>query len=110
MKTAELTGTALDWAVAKCEGFCLNLRITIDGEEQWAFHPYSTVWNHGGPILEREKISDSWQGAVWEAVSEEFGTLRSIAVEIGPTRLIAGMRCYVASKLGDEIDIPDELL
>jgi hypothetical protein len=27
----------------------------------------------------------------------------------GPTPLIAAMRCYVASKLGDEIDIPEEL-
>ena len=27
----------------------------------------------------------------------------------GPTPLIAAMRCYVASKLGDEIEIPTEL-
>ena len=27
----------------------------------------------------------------------------------GPTPLIAAMRCYVASKLGDEIEIPEEL-
>ena len=29
---------------------------------------------------------------------------------IGPTPLIAAMRCYVASKLGDDVDIPEELL
>jgi hypothetical protein len=29
--------------------------------------------------------------------------------EEGPTPLIAAMRCYVASKLGDYIDIPEEL-
>ncbi len=29
---------------------------------------------------------------------------------MGPTPLIAAMRCYVASKLGDEVDIPEELL
>jgi hypothetical protein len=28
----------------------------------------------------------------------------------GHTPLIAAMRCYVASKLGDEVEIPDELL
>lgn len=28
----------------------------------------------------------------------------------GPTPLIAAMRCYVASKLGDEVDIPEELI
>jgi hypothetical protein len=27
----------------------------------------------------------------------------------GPTPLIAAMRCYVASKLGDEIEIPENL-
>jgi hypothetical protein len=29
--------------------------------------------------------------------------------ECAPTPLIAAMRCYVASKLGDEVDVPDEL-
>lgn len=28
----------------------------------------------------------------------------------GPTPLIAAMRCFVASKLGDEVEVPDELL
>ena len=27
----------------------------------------------------------------------------------GPTALIAAMRCYVASKLGEEVDVPEEL-
>ena len=27
----------------------------------------------------------------------------------GPTPLIAAMRCYVSGKLGDEVDIPEEL-
>ena len=27
----------------------------------------------------------------------------------GPTPLIAAMRCYVASKLGDEVEVPVEL-
>lgn len=28
----------------------------------------------------------------------------------GPTPLIAAMRCFVASKLGDEVEIPEELV
>lgn len=39
--------------------------------------------------------------------------LRSVkAVFAGkaPPPLIAAMRCYVASKLGDEVDIPEELV
>ena len=27
----------------------------------------------------------------------------------GKTKLIAAMRCYVASKLGDEVEVPEEL-
>jgi hypothetical protein len=27
----------------------------------------------------------------------------------GPTPLIAAMRCYVASKMGDDIELPEEL-
>ena len=27
----------------------------------------------------------------------------------GPTPLIAAMRCFVASRLGDEVDVPEEL-
>jgi hypothetical protein len=27
----------------------------------------------------------------------------------GPTPLFAAMRCYVASKLGDEVDVPEDL-
>jgi len=74
--------------------------------------PYSTDWSFGGPIIEREKIrlncgDGTWGVAegVWEAAHP-----RNIYVSFGPTPLIAAMRCYVASKLGDEVDIPEELL
>jgi hypothetical protein len=30
-------------------------------------------------------------------------------MQYGDTPLIAAMRCYVASKLGDEVEIPKEL-
>ena len=30
-------------------------------------------------------------------------------MQFGPTPLIAAMRCYVASKLGDEVEVPEEL-
>lgn len=30
-------------------------------------------------------------------------------IQKGPTPLIAAMRCYVASRLGDEVEIPEEL-
>lgn len=103
MKTNELTGAALDWAVAKCEG--LHREDTV--WEIWASsHQYSTDWALGGSIIEREWIelavcSDQW-GAT---IHLENG---SVYAE-GQTPLIAAMRCYVASKLGDDVEVPEEL-
>jgi hypothetical protein len=33
-----------------------------------------------------------------------------LAEDEGPTPLVAAMRCYVASKMGDEVDVPEDLL
>lgn len=68
----------------------------------------STRWAHGGPIIEHEGIA-LWQDEEtlgWFASADE-GRGNDY---LGPTPLIAAMRCYVASKLGDEIHIPAELL
>jgi len=101
IKTSELTGAALDWAVAKAIGEYKPVAVPS----------YSTDWAQGGPIIEREGISiirqtpDRW-------VSEYSNGCDRIdhARSWGPTPLIAAMRCYVASKLGEEVDIPKELL
>lgn len=117
MKTSELTDAALDWAVAKCEKmdpFWLQADEFKPQHEAGELN-YSTDWAQSGPIIEREKIgfwfSDeavSYCGNVlldpgWYAESLDGYS------EVGPTPLVAAMRCYVASKLGDEIDIPEEL-
>jgi len=107
MKTSELTGAALDWAVAKCEG--------IDyGKDDVRFRgayarKYSTDWAQAGPIIEREGISvayidDNIADGAWFA-----STVGGDENTEGPTPLIAAMRCYVASKLGDTVEIPEEL-
>ena len=116
MKTSELTGAALDWAVAKCEGVPLVLapftgarNFVILGQNMKptiVMYEPSLYWAQGGPIIEREKITvcydtcqPRWVGCDWAARLTEFG----------PTPLIAAMRCYVASKLGDDVEIPKEL-
>lgn len=105
MKTAELTGAALDWAVAKCE-----LGENVEQAGEW-WQP-STDWAQGGPIIERERVgvwpSASIEGA-WAARPDYEAFPNRLAPTIGDTPLIAAMRCYVASKLGDEVDVPDEL-
>ena len=118
MKTSELTGPALDWAVAKGEGMpplVSGTMVVFFGEEPKALHEYtpSTDWSQGGPIIEREGLSvipfdDAW----WEArcaVAVQRTPARFVERR-GPTPLIAAMRCFVASHLGDEVDVPDELL
>ena len=104
MKTSELTGVALDWAVAKCEGHGIGVL-----DDPW-FAP-STDWAQAGLIIEREKIE--WQ---WLPRSNQYGARKSLGGSNrtfcmdGPTILVAAMRCYVASQLGDEVDVPDELV
>ncbi len=120
MKTNELTGAALDWAVAKCEGW-ENLRrnphrfadflIMSKGGENLRLEDFnpSTDWSQGGPIIERERIilSPDDEGpelwCSWKYPPDESD------YQYGPTPLIAAMRCYVASKLGDDVEIPEEL-
>ena len=104
MKTSELTGAALDWAVQQCEG----TRKDIDFAWWTEDYTPSTDWGQGGPIIEREGIQltpDEYMGT-WTA----YTTMEGEPYEYtGPTPLIAAMRCYAASKLGDNIDIPAEL-
>jgi hypothetical protein len=123
MKTSELTGAALDWAVAKCE---TGQPLDRNGPFIVAFK-YSTDWSQGGPIIERERIHIScwptradtretnpnpWYAQEFRrgAVSHDdyFDPYKNDMS--GPTPLIAAMRCVVASKLGDEVEIPEELL
>lgn len=111
MKTSELTGAALDWAVAKCWGEVALVNgapwLVTGGlryVQQRPFNP-STNWAQSGPIIERECIGVWWDG-VWHA---KYDGCRPDQVQDADTPLIAAMRCYVTSKLGDEVDIPKEI-
>lgn len=114
IKTSDLTGAALDWAVNQIEECCND-----------PFTPmFSTDWSQGGPIIEREKIGVWWAthyvdddgveyGNHWYAemgCTDENADSRYCGVADGPTPLITAMRCYVASRLGDEVEVPNELM
>ena len=101
IKVAKATERQLNWLVARIEGD----ELPKSGGQGL---DYSSDWACGGPILERERISiRQWtdmpiihaymphDGAPWGA---------------GPTPLVAAMRCYVAIKLGREVEVPHELL
>lgn len=108
IKTSELTGPALDWAVARALGKRPSLFIFAKTGKLADEHNYSTNWSQGGPIIERERIRIDcpWNPGPFEAECKIDGVT---AWTNGPTMLIAAMRCYVASKLGDEVDVPEEL-
>lgn len=108
---AELEGAQLDWAVGFADG---RRVITWEGkqipEPIDCAYPFSSDWSSGGPIIERERIDIEWwenvtDGViVWDAVISL--TTHQLRLD-GPTPLIAAMRAFVASKLGDEVEVPE---
>jgi len=108
MKTALLTGAALNWAVAEAEGFFKQDMASIrNGKvDVFYFDGYEPAvdWALAGAIIEREKIALHFNGdSPWVG---ECGWAR----RDGATPLEAAMRSYVAVKLGDDVEIPEELL
>lgn len=147
VKTSDLIGPALDWAVAKCErllegdvfgrgcvkdtGFYKKNKhggfepmLLQSAHDKWVrqceTYPWSknqviwrpsVDWSQGGPIIGREHISvDNRKGDPCRAFkgTPAHYEFSMFAPEGQP--LIAAMRCFVASRLGDEVDIPEELL
>lgn len=118
VKTSELKDKALDYVVAKIESGIepeyFNGCVWITTGNFFArvrrnvFEP-STNWSQGGPIIERERISvvDVNGYDFWKA--DKLNKEAIPVISYGPTPLIAAMRCYVASKLGDAVEIPEEL-
>ena len=139
IKTNELTGAALDLAVAMAIGcevvfihehFSQIARLSGWSEGKIAEYlakmdnypcsldrvgnprpipSYSTDYSRGCPIIDQEKIDTKWDRVVWLANSRWVQDEERVYM-YGPTRLIAAMRCYVASRLGDEVEVPDELV
>jgi len=124
IKTSKLTGAALDWAVAKCEGRCTDMLPLWgeepDGESFWVLEGntecmYSTNWNAGGPIIDRKKIrfDDLPDNGIRAFIRRPVGRSGMLIMDCwdeGITPLIAAMRCLVASTLGDEVEVPADLV
>lgn len=116
------TDIVLDWLVAKCEGHENTVSKNKGGSLSFdaGLHPYmadlekpgrfqiyspSTDWAQGGPIVALHIVLIEDIGDFeWEATAVGGAKAR------GDTVLQAVCRCYVASKLGDEVDIPEELV
>lgn len=132
MKTQDLIGTQLDWAVAKAEGdlYPQGDVMVLEGKlfsiepgdyetsDRWRKYSPSTDWNLAGPIIEQEGINltmfledevDPEDVGNWCAAYDRENLGDDEKSCTASTPLIAAMRCYVASKLGAEVEVPDEL-
>ena len=124
IKTDKLTGAALDWAVTKCEKIAIGApKYLTFAQEFKLMHDagdlaYSTDWARGGPIIDRMKLNrlttNTWGGYTASVkvtlINTDDDEYMVWTHGSGPTPLIAVMRCYAASKLGDEVDVPEELV
>jgi len=117
IKVSEATNLQLDWMVAKCEGWVDKLG-SVEVQVMMACDDfnYSTNWSQGGPILEENKISVTYMraGGYMDSFRGDFkhGGPKwwdDTTTQYGATYLLAGMRCYVASIFGEEVEIPEEL-
>ncbi|CAM3899235.1 hypothetical protein CCOS865_02168 [Pseudomonas reidholzensis] len=129
VKTADLVGEALGWAVGKAEGLDLHLaepsyngvpwrvfaryRATVT-ERTERYNPWED-WALGGPLIDRvdpeERRAPKVLGGgrcaeVW--IELDGGDAR-VGFGRGETRLIAACRAYVAAKIGDTVQVPTEL-
>jgi len=124
-KVEYLMDDTLDWFVAVALGMNpflgVNNRVTVysrDGKgnitgNSW-FRPHFN-YAQGGPIMDQKSI-DTYRvehGSNHDWVAERLlsvagGSYVHVS-QRGRTRLIAAMRCIVASELGKEVDVPAEL-
>ncbi len=114
MRTSELTGAALQHAVMLAEGWAYfpategqcALYCRTGATPTWTVRgPDYLTWAQAGPILDRESICIRGTKPGFTAwVHEQRATLQG-----GSTQLEAAMRCFVFSKLGDEVELPEEL-
>lgn len=125
VKTAELIGPALDWAVAMAEGakperpqdgqvgfggvhmLCGVRKHRLRGE--YDYSP-STDWSQGGPLIEKHQIDLCWDGVEgkamwWNAYNQDFAKQQT-----HQSPLIAACRAIVAANLGDVVSVPAELV
>ena len=119
IKTNELEGAALDWAVAKAVGHGVSATVYYSGLNQYGrvessraidlgeYSP-SANWSQGGPLIERYEIALSPEQFGWEAAVYDGGNMNPVDGQ-GKTPLVAACRAIVAAKLGYAVDVPDEL-
>ena len=114
IKVSEATNNQLDYLAAKVLNLPIEDGVVHTGEFYWDEEglQWEVEWSpttngaQGVPIIERELLCinpDSPRNQ-WMAITNSAELM-----QFGPTPLVAAMRCFVTSKLGEEVEVPDEL-
>lgn len=114
IKSEDPTGAALVYAMRVADGRKPIVREEIISTAMREAYANGPDWDEAGRIIEREdfEIFEKGSDGTWSAGIYKMGPIKRTctAYESGPTLLIAAMRCFVASKLGDDVEIPASLV
>lgn len=127
VKTAELIGVALDWAVAQAVNQEFLMvgdwpHIVAFGGKLYGRYSPSCNWSQVGPLIEIMMLSGKWEIVPWRnGVAFQNYTSECVPVDgksfdeesifvAGSTVLEAACRAIVFAKLGDTVQVPAELV
>jgi hypothetical protein len=125
IKVSEATNIQLDWLVCAAGNKPpSNLGVWLDGRNLYNMFNYTTNPALMHPIIEREDLAthprfivglsergtevcmkDGWES--WSQPRYYWQSPRN--VQRGITSLIAAARCYIVSKLGETVEVPEGL-
>ena len=124
-KTAELKGDALDYVLAKIHDYNWRYHpwmLENDGFQEWKSAEMSWGRWHGElsknadvcqKLMDRHKIAVTPQRlstpVFWIAQALDVDSESRLITAYGSTIAEAVARCVVAMRLGDEVDVPEEL-
>ncbi len=149
VKTSELTGAALDWAVMKLDPMCDGLEWLFDSDSGYFFgvcdnddvekmkcillphklslkdrityrrkgldfYSPSTNWNYAGKLIDVYQVGISCPGTEMPPAPLK-DWVAGVGIHCrhcmtGSTALIAICRAIVASKIGDTVEVPEQLV
>ena len=114
IKTTELTGKALDWAVGVAVGYDVDvfptrLQTRLIGQLCSTHWSPTTNWGQLGPLLTRFRVDLDFS-VLDSGVSANSTTQISDYHWHPSDPQIAACRAIVAAKLGDEVDVPEVLV
>ncbi|MBC3503529.1 DUF2591 domain-containing protein [Pseudomonas sp. SWRI59] len=132
VKTADLVGEALGWAVGKAEGLDVFLAPPEYGNPWRVFARYrATVTEHikrfnpwedwalGGPLIDKHRVQTSFNGSGfsrsptgehWCAYVCKASGQEVFPSGGGPSTLTAACQAIAHAKLGDTVQVPKELV